>query len=93
MLMPETFFAFAGCRERYQGAAVMWGACLAQGPQKVVHIQGSEVGFFHHRSKGVDWVFVDHPSYPRPGGIYADQFGVYGDNQVCASALLCSRSS
>jgi hypothetical protein len=30
----------------------------------------------------VDWVFVDHPSYPRPGGLYADEHGVYGDNQV-----------
>jgi hypothetical protein len=32
--------------------------------------------------QGVDYVFVDHPSYPRPGGLYSDQFGEYGDNQV-----------
>jgi hypothetical protein len=43
---------------------------------------GAEVGYFHHFHKGVDWVFVDHPSYPRPGGLYADEHGVYGDNQV-----------
>ncbi len=47
-----------------------------------VSILDTEVGLYHHRSKGVDWVFVDHPSYPRPGGLYADAFGVYGDNQV-----------
>jgi hypothetical protein len=27
-------------------------------------------------------VFVDHPAYPRPGGLYADKNGTYGDNQV-----------
>jgi starch synthase len=43
---------------------------------------GAEVGYFHYVNKGVDWVFVDHPSYPRPGGLYADEHGVYGDNQV-----------
>lgn len=49
-------------------------------------------------SQGVDYVFVDHPSFPRPGGIYADQFGAYGDNQVGGKGLvgvqgssLCSR--
>ena len=55
---------------------------------KKVEVLGTEVGFYHHRSKGVDWVFVDHPSYPRPGGIYADAFGVYGDNQVGVHATL-----
>lgn len=47
-----------------------------------INIMGAEVGYFHYRHKGVDWVFVDHPSYPRPGGLYADEHGVYGDNQV-----------
>ena len=42
----------------------------------------AEVGFFHSNIKGVDFVFVDHPSYPRAGGIYSDAFGPYGDNQV-----------
>ncbi|KAG2500469.1 hypothetical protein HYH03_002036 [Edaphochlamys debaryana] len=41
----------------------------------------AEVGYFHQQIKGVDFVFVDHPSYPRPGGLYADVNGVYGDNQ------------
>ncbi|MEW5307760.1 MAG: hypothetical protein WDW36_010136 [Sanguina aurantia] len=49
---------------------------------------GTEVGFFVHQSRGVDFVFVDHPSYPRPGGIYADAHGAYGDNQF-RFALLC----
>ncbi|RZC84762.1 hypothetical protein C5167_047547 [Papaver somniferum] len=40
-----------------------------------------EVAFFHEYRAGVDWVFVDHPSYHRPGNPYGDQFGAYGDNQ------------
>jgi starch synthase len=47
-----------------------------------------DTGFFHRRERGVDWVFVDHPSYRRPGGIYADAHGPYGDNQF-RFALLC----
>lgn len=27
-------------------------------------------------------VFVDHPSYHRPGNLYGDNFGAFGDNQV-----------
>ena len=59
--------------------------------QLKVPILDVEVGFHVQQSKGVDWVFVDHPSYLRPGGIYGDQDGVYGDNQVnawqqCASS-------
>jgi hypothetical protein len=42
-----------------------------------------DVGFYVKRDKDVDWVFVDNECYPRPGGLYADNFGVYGDNQVC----------
>eukprot|EP00798_Chlamydomonas_sp_ICE-L_P027184 gene27184-2425_t len=44
-------------------------------------IHDSVVRYKHEYSKGVDWVFVDHKSFPRPGGIYADKFGAYGDNQ------------
>lgn len=44
---------------------------------------GRDVGFYVKRDKDVDWVFVDNDCYPRPGGLYADNFGVYGDNQVC----------
>lgn len=51
---------------------------------------GTEVGFFVHQSRGVDFVFVDHPSYPRPGGIYADVHGAYGDNQVGMGEEACS---
>ncbi len=32
--------------------------------------------------QGVDYLFVDHPSFPRPGGLYGDMYGTYGDNQV-----------
>lgn len=41
----------------------------------------AEIGYFHQQIKGVDYVFVDHPSYPRPGGLYSDTHGAYGDNQ------------
>lgn len=54
--------------------------------QKVISVLGVDVGYFHAHIKGVDFVFVDHPSYQRVGGLYADAFGVYGDNQ--ASAVL-----
>ncbi|KAL6965979.1 Pentafunctional AROM polypeptide, partial [Sarracenia purpurea var. burkii] len=40
-----------------------------------------EVVFFHEYRAGVDWVFVDHPSYHRPGNPYGDIFGAFGDNQ------------
>ncbi len=50
-------------------------------------ILGTTVGFSHYSSKGVDWVFVEHESYDRPGGLYGDESGVYGDNQ----ALLLSK--
>ena len=50
--------------------------------QVTAEILGTTVGFSHHSSKGVDWVFVEHDSYDRPGGLYGDENGVYGDNQV-----------
>ncbi|KAL5719118.1 starch synthase [Ranunculus cassubicifolius] len=40
-----------------------------------------EVSYFHEYRAGVDWVFVDHPSYHRPGNPYGDAHGAYGDNQ------------
>ncbi|KAL9240543.1 hypothetical protein vseg_014750 [Gypsophila vaccaria] len=40
-----------------------------------------EVAFFHEYRAGVDWVFVDHPSYHRPGNPYGDSCGAFGDNQ------------
>lgn len=47
-----------------------------------------EVAFFHEYRDGVDWVFVDHPSYHRPGNPYGDSYGAFGDNQF-RFALLC----
>ncbi|XP_074319860.1 starch synthase 1, chloroplastic/amyloplastic isoform X2 [Silene latifolia] len=47
-----------------------------------------EVAFFHEYRAGVDWVFVDHPSYHRPGTPYGDSFGAFGDNQF-RFTLLC----
>ncbi|KAK9724826.1 hypothetical protein RND81_05G101200 [Saponaria officinalis] len=47
-----------------------------------------EVAFFHEYRAGVDWVFVDHQSYHRPGNPYADSFGAFGDNQF-RFTLLC----
>ncbi|XXG90032.1 hypothetical protein AAC387_Pa12g1896 [Persea americana] len=47
-----------------------------------------EVAFFHEYRAGVDWVFVDHPSYHRPGTPYGDSRGAFGDNQF-RFTLLC----
>lgn len=47
-----------------------------------------EVSFFHEYRAGVDWVFVDHPSYHRPGNPYGDVYGAFGDNQF-RFTLLC----
>ncbi|XP_021826350.1 soluble starch synthase 1, chloroplastic/amyloplastic [Prunus avium] len=47
-----------------------------------------EVAFFHEYREGVDWVFVDHPSFHRPGNPYGDSFGAFGDNQF-RFTLLC----
>ncbi|KAI5669103.1 hypothetical protein M9H77_18956 [Catharanthus roseus] len=33
--------------------------------------------------EGVDWVFVDHSSYHRPGTPYGDIQSAFGDNQFC----------
>ncbi|KAL9253898.1 Soluble starch synthase 1, chloroplastic/amyloplastic-like protein [Drosera capensis] len=55
-----------------------------------VHCFGGEqeVAFFHEYRAGVDWVFVDHPAFHRPGNPYGDSFGAFGDNQF-RFALLC----
>ncbi|KAL0304419.1 UNVERIFIED_CONTAM: Soluble starch synthase 1, chloroplastic/amyloplastic [Sesamum radiatum] len=47
-----------------------------------------EVGFFHEFRAGVDWVFIDHLAYQRPGTPYGDTFGAFGDNQF-RFTLLC----
>ncbi|XP_020533429.1 starch synthase 1, chloroplastic/amyloplastic isoform X3 [Jatropha curcas] len=46
-----------------------------------------EVSFFHEYREGVDWVFVDHPSYHRPGNPYGDGRGAFGDNQFRFTVL------
>ncbi|THU57393.1 hypothetical protein C4D60_Mb03t03060 [Musa balbisiana] len=47
-----------------------------------------EVSFYHEYRAGVDWVFVDHPSYHRPGNPYGDSNGAFGDNQF-RFTILC----
>lgn len=39
-----------------------------------------EVSFYHQHKNNVDFVFVDHPVYHRPGNPYADEHGAFGDN-------------
>lgn len=47
-----------------------------------------EVKLFHCRKDGVDWVFVDHPSFLRgSANPYGDENGPYGDNQFRYSLL------
>ncbi|KAJ4850800.1 Starch synthase 1, chloroplastic/amyloplastic [Turnera subulata] len=47
-----------------------------------------EIAFFHEYREGVDWVFVDHPSFHRLGNPYGDGHGAFGDNQF-RFTLLC----
>ncbi|KAK9145575.1 hypothetical protein Sjap_005478 [Stephania japonica] len=47
-----------------------------------------DVTFYHEYRAGVDWVFVDHPSYQRSGSPYGNSVGAYGDNQF-RFTLLC----
>ncbi|MCO5602621.1 hypothetical protein L7F22_056755 [Adiantum nelumboides] len=47
-----------------------------------------DVAYFHEFRAGVDWVFVDHPSYHRPGTPYGDTRGAFDDNQF-RFTLLC----
>jgi Starch synthase catalytic domain len=61
-------------------------------PQVTATVDEVQVGYYHKADAGVDFVFVDHPSYQRPGGLYSDANGVYGDNQwrfklLCQAAL------
>ncbi|XBI35656.1 hypothetical protein VPH35_121317 [Triticum aestivum] len=44
--------------------------------------------FCLHQALHVNKVFVDHPSYHRPGSLYGDNFGAFGDNQF-RYTLLC----
>ncbi|CAG9461329.1 unnamed protein product [Pedinophyceae sp. YPF-701] len=58
----------------------------------VADAQGADVHYSVLQKDGVDYVFVDHPSFSRPGGLYGDVFGPFGDNQwryktLCLAAL------
>lgn len=44
-------------------------------------ILGTPISYYHLPQKGVDWIFVANECYQRPGGLYGDKHGVYGDNQ------------
>ncbi|KAG5394339.1 hypothetical protein IGI04_024302 [Brassica rapa subsp. trilocularis] len=60
------------------------------GVRVTVHCFGGsqEVSFYHEYRDGVDWVFIDHQSYHRPGNPYGDSKGAFGDNQF-RFTLLC----
>lgn len=55
-----------------------------------MNVLETTAGLSHLKRKGVDMVFVTHPSYQRQG-LYSDTSGVYGDNQVRNS--MCHRVS
>jgi starch synthase len=62
---------------RYKAYEGAWDT----GVRARLHLFGHthEVAYFHLERDGVHHLFVDHPSYRRPG-IYGDDNGVYGDN-------------
>jgi starch synthase len=60
--------------------------------QITAEVDEVKFGYHHKVDDGVDFVFVDHPSFQRPGGLYGDAKGNYGDNQwrfklLCQAAL------
>jgi starch synthase len=70
---------------RYKDYPDAWDTSI----RRHVHLFGMmhEVRIFHGASEGVHHLFIDHPSFHRPG-IYGDDRGVYGDN-LFRFALLC----
>ena len=50
--------------------------------QLSINVLGTDVSFWHLHERGVDWLFVRNSSFQRSGGLYGDQHGTYGDNQV-----------
>ena len=55
------------------GCSSPW-ACTATADQQAD--AASQIGYHVLRKDGVDFVFADHPSFPRVGGPYADHLGV-----------------
>ncbi|EPS58867.1 hypothetical protein M569_15944, partial [Genlisea aurea] len=51
-----------------------------------------EIRYYHEFRAGVDWVFVDHVFYHRPGTPYRGVNGLFQDNQL-RFALLCYAAS
>ena len=73
---------------RYKNYADAWDTGVR------ISLDGHEISYFHAVDKGVDRVFVDHPSLRR-GGIYGDDNGSYGDNWfrfslLCQGAILAA---
>ncbi len=66
--------AVAGHARRYQNGTALdalYGGALDTGARVALDLGAcgvQEAAFFHQHSDGVDWVFVDHPSYHRAGG-------------------------
>ena len=59
-----------------------------------ISLDGHEISYYHAIDRGVDRVFIDHPSIRR-GGIYGDNNGSYGDNWfrfslLCQGAILAA---
>jgi len=59
------------------------------GKNITVFLAGEDVtvGLYHLFKDGVDFVFIDHPSYHRDGGPYGNAYGAYGDNLFRFSLL------
>ncbi|KAI8473990.1 MAG: hypothetical protein J3K34DRAFT_156151 [Monoraphidium minutum] len=62
--------------ERYKGIEAAPGGAVR------VQLGGApqELRYYHAASEGVDWVFVDHPVFQRPGTPYGDARGPFEDN-------------
>lgn len=53
------------------------------------HTNRQQVDYYHTHERGVDWLFVDHSVYQRPGTPYADEQGVPWADNVFRFHLLC----
>lgn len=49
------------------------------------------INYHHEARRGVDWVFVEHVSFERDGGLYGNAHGIYADNLFrCAPTSRCT---